>query len=64
MVKKEMHASLKEKLMNRGYSIVDEFSCKGWDTWGPMKLFGGINKGRPNEKDLAEAKGICTGIEK
>jgi len=54
--KKKHHASLKEKLVNRGFSIVDEFSCKGWDTFGPLKLFGGINKGRPNEEDLAGAR--------
>ena len=60
--KKERHASLKEKLVNRGFSIVDEFSCKGWDTWGPMKLFGGINKGRPNEEDLAGAREFALGL--
>ena len=59
---KERHAVLKEKLVNRGFSIVDEFSCKGWDTWGPMKLIGGINKGRPNEEDLAKARVFAQGL--
>ena len=27
------------------------FSCKGFDNYGPFKLIGGINKGKPNEKD-------------
>ena len=58
------HAALKEKLVNRGFCVVDEFCCKGWDTVGPLKLFGGINKGRPDEKDLAGATGICPGTEK
>jgi flavodoxin len=53
---KGRHAALKEKLVNRGFSIIDEFSCKGWDTWGPMKLIGGINKGRPNADDLEGAR--------
>ena len=60
--RRERHASLKEKLVKRGFFIVDEFSCKGWDTWGPMKLFGGINKGRPNEEDLAEARAFARGL--
>lgn len=60
--KKKRHASLKEKLVNQGFSIVDEFSCKGWDTWGPLKLFGGINKGRPNEEDLAGARVFALGL--
>ena len=60
--KKKHHAPLKEKLVNRGFSIVDEFSCKGWDTFGPLKLFGGINKGRPNEEDLAGARLFAQGL--
>ena len=60
--KKERHASLREKLVNRGFTIVDEFSCKGWDTFGPLKLIGGINKGRPDEKDLAGARAFAQGL--
>ena len=50
------HAALKEMLVNRGLSITGDFSCKGWDTVGPLKLFGGINKGRPNAEDLEDAR--------
>ena len=53
------HASLKEKLVSRGFTLVDEFCCKGWDTVGPLKLFGGINKGRPDENDLAAARAFA-----
>jgi flavodoxin len=56
------HAALKEMLVNRGFSITGEFSCKGWDTVGPLKLFGGINKGRPNEDDLEEAGVFARGL--
>jgi len=56
------HAALKEKLVNRGFSVVDEFCCKGWDTVGPLKLFGGINKGRPDENDLAAARVFAQGL--
>jgi flavodoxin len=58
------HAALKEKLISKGFSIVDEFFCKGWDTVGPLKLFGGINKGRPDEKDLAAARAFARGLKK
>lgn len=37
-------------------SILGEFSCKGYDTFGPFKLVGGIAKGHPNEKDLERAR--------
>jgi flavodoxin len=60
--KKKHHSALKETLVNRGFSIVDEFSCKGWDTWGPLKLFGGINKGKPDGEDLAGARAFARGL--
>jgi flavodoxin len=31
------------------------FSCKGYDTFGPFQLIGGIAKGHPNDDDLAKA---------
>lgn len=31
------------------------YFCKGYDTYGPFKLIGGINKGRPNEQDISKA---------
>ena len=31
------------------------FGCKGFDTFGPLKLIGGLNKGRPNEDDFKNA---------
>jgi flavodoxin len=50
------HSSLKEKLQSKGYIIVDEFSCAGFNTNSVNKLFGGINKGRPNAEDLKQAE--------
>ncbi len=50
------HRALKKKLREKGFEIVGEFSCRGWDTNGWLAKIGGINKGRPNEKDLKKAK--------
>ena len=36
--------------------VLGEFSCKGYDTFGPFKLVGGIAKGHPNERDLKRAR--------
>jgi flavodoxin len=52
----ENHSSLREKLQSKGYMIVDEFSCAGFNTNSFLKLFGGINKGRPNAEDLKHAE--------
>ena len=63
------HALLKERLESRGYAVVDEFNCPGWDTnsdydsgvvlalvSAAVKLIGGLNKGRPNAEDLERAE--------
>ena len=50
------HSLLREKLQSKGYMIVDEFSCKGFNTNSFMKYFGGMNKGRPNAEDLKHAE--------
>ena len=50
------HSSLREKLRSKGYTIVDEFACAGFNTNSFIKLFGGMNKGRPNAEDLKHAE--------
>jgi flavodoxin len=53
------HSTLREKLQTKGYLIVDEFQCKGFNTNLFLKYFGGINKGRPNEEDLKHAEAFA-----
>jgi flavodoxin len=50
------HKALKDKLASKGFKIMDEFSCRGFDTFGPLVLIGGLNKGKPDEKDLENAR--------
>jgi len=50
------HSTLREKLESKGYIIVDEFACKGFNTNSFMKYLGGMNKGRPNAEDLKNAE--------
>ena len=52
---KKDHKLLRDKLQAKGYIIVDEFSCKGFNTNSFLKWFGGMNKGRPNAEDLKHA---------
>jgi len=53
---------LKELLAEKGFDVIGTFSCRGYDNWGPFKLVGGINKGRPNPQDIEEAKKFATKI--
>lgn len=51
-----LHKTLKTKLINKGFKIIGGFNCKAWDTFGPLKLIGGINKGHPDKQDLEKAR--------
>jgi flavodoxin len=55
----KMHQQLKDKLENKGYTIVGEFNCAGYDTYGALKIVGGIKKGRPNGEDLKNAEAFA-----
>jgi flavodoxin len=50
------HRALRRQLEEKGWTIVGEFSCRGYDTYGITKLMGGIAKGRPNEQDVRDAE--------
>ncbi|MEV0260353.1 flavodoxin family protein [Streptomyces sp. NPDC050617] len=43
-------------LERKGFEVAGSFSCRGFDTWAPFKLVGGINRRRPNAGDLAAAR--------
>ena len=55
---------LSRLLRSKGYRVVGTFSCRGFDNLGPFQLIGGLNKGRPNEADLAAARDFASGLEK
>ena len=50
------HKDLREKLESKGFQILNEFQCKGFNTNSFLKYFGGMNKGRPNAEDLKNAE--------
>ena len=59
-----IHSSLKKRLEPKGYIIVDEFNCGGFNTNSFLKYFGGLNKGRPNAEDLKHAEGFAQGLKR
>lgn len=50
------HSLLRQKLQSKGYIIIGEFSCKGFNTNLFLKYFGGMNKGKPDSEDLKHAQ--------
>ncbi len=53
---KKNHQILNNKLKEKGFKIIGEFNCAGFNTNSFLKFFGGINKRRPNSDDLEKAK--------
>lgn len=58
------HTPLREKLQSKGYMIVGEFNCHGFNTNSFLKYFGGMNKGRPNVEDLSNAEEFAKNLMK
>ena len=56
VIVKSQHDSIKKKLKEKNAKIIDEFFCKGFNTNSFLKYIGGMNKKRPNEKDLKKAE--------
>jgi flavodoxin len=60
----KFHKKLRDVLQLRGFNIVGEFNCTGFDTYGALKIFGGIQKGHPDEDDLKHAEAFALNLKK
>lgn len=54
--------SLTTLLDQCGFDTIDTFHCRGFDTWLPLKLVGGIQKGHPDERDVQAARTFAEGL--
>lgn len=53
---RESHnAAAKHIAEKRNCRCLGTYYCKGYDTYGPFKLLGGINKGKPDTSDISRA---------
>lgn len=53
---------IRRELASKGFIVLDSFSCLGLDTFGPLRLIGGVNKGRPDRRDLDRAAAFAERI--
>ena len=56
------HKALRVILNRKGYKVLDEFSCKGFNTNSFLKYIGGMNKGRPNAEDFEAAAAFANSM--
>lgn len=49
------HRPFRNEVVRKGFDVVGEFHCRGFDTWGPLWITGGVNTRHPDDHDLARA---------
>ena len=56
------YKSIEQILSKKHSKVIGKFGCKGYDTFGPFKLVGGIAKGHPDEEDIKNAVESVKGL--
>ena len=56
-------AAAKAVAQSRGCTCLGTYCCKGFDTYGPFRLVGGIAKGHPTDEEIAGAVSFYAGLE-
>ncbi len=51
-----LSSGFQDQLRKKGFMVLGNFACPGWDTFGMFSWFGGLSRGRPDEKDLLKAE--------
>ena len=52
---KDFSAGIKKTATDRGAECLGSYGCRGYNTYGPLKLIGGMNKNNPDEDELKAA---------
>ncbi len=52
---KDFSAGIKRIVSERGADCLGSYGCRGYNTFGPLKLIGGMNKNNPSEDELRAA---------
>ena len=47
--------SVKAKALAKNAVLLGEYGCRGFNTYGPWKLIGGMNRNHPSSLEIAEA---------
>lgn len=62
-VKRSLYINtIKAAVEEKGARILGSFGCRGFDTFGPFQIIGGIAKGHPDSEDIAAAVGFFAEI--
>jgi len=56
------HDKFRKILEKKKFEVVGEYTCPGYDTYSLLKYIGGMNKNRPDQKDIDRAKEFAQSI--
>jgi menaquinone-dependent protoporphyrinogen IX oxidase len=56
------HTVIRDMLQKKNWVIKGDYNCAGWNTNNFLTIFGGLNRGKPDGKDLAEAERFARGL--
>ena len=56
---KNNHTQIRQKLQAKGYTVIGESGCAGWNTNSFLRFLGGLNKGKPDAEDLRNAEAFA-----
>ena len=54
-VREGFTGTVREAAAEKNALVLGEYGCRGYNTYGPWKLIGGMNKGHPNGEEIAAA---------
>lgn len=54
--------SMRNIAKEKNCTVLGEYSCPGFDTYGPFKIVGGLNKNHPDGKDIDGAVAFFASI--
>lgn len=60
----DYHKPIRNQLAAKGFEVIGSFSCRGFDTAAPFGFIGGINRGRPDDRDLGRAAAFAERLHK
>ena len=64
LIERPWPAPLARLLRGRGFTVIGSFCCRGYDTSPAARLLGGINRGRPDQRDLRAARAFARRVAK
>jgi len=64
MPSKKFTDSIAQIAKSKNCTVCGAYGCKGFDTYGPWKIIGGMNKKHPNQKEILGAVNFFEEISK